>query len=343
LGAAANRSAETFAGQVFPALATEQQAKNRQYYEDQIKTIQDDIDKIRATKGTLISDNLAKLRTAQLQHQMDVAKLKLSQQTADRNWAIQKRKTAQGDEKLNIDQATYNLKVAALKQAGYYKGVAADQHQQSLDQAATRMYNQNQQAMQRIGLSKDRLKEEIRYHLETNAVANGRLQLQQQKNAQAIVDAAMSPGGSKPVTLTTKIPLRQDDPAVTAAILGRGSGDVHTDANGNWYEYKKMTLTPAQWAHGVGTPNTGGVKDPNALYQLLIDNNTPAAMAKSVVRSRIGDTAWSPGQKASYTTADLAKMSIPKLENLAKARGFTSSGRQVTKQRAIDFILATNP
>src|SRR5215471_8077625 len=132
LGQAANRSAEVFAGQVFPALATEQQAKNRQYYQDQIKTIQDEITKIQATKGTLVSDNLAKLQTAQKQYQLDLANLKLKKVTAANDWAAKTRSLDQKDTSLKLEGQKVGLMGEALQQQDYFKGIAATQADQRI-------------------------------------------------------------------------------------------------------------------------------------------------------------------------------------------------------------------
>jgi len=351
LGQAANRSAEVFAGQVFPALATEQQAKNRQYYQDQIKTIQDEITKIQATKGTLVSDNLAKLQTAQKQYQLDLANLKLKKINDQHNWDSKTRSLDQKDIQLQHDSQKLGLMWGALQQQGYFKGISADQAARRLDQGAariklegTRVTNQENEAWARIGLQKAALNARINHYTETEKISNERLSVQQQKNAMSLVDAAMAPGGGKPVTLTTRIDLAANDPAVITAMEGKGSADIHRDPKTHqWYEYKRMTLTPQQWAARSGIQNTGGVHDPNALYQLLIDNHTPTKMAQGIVRAKTGMSDWSPGQKTSYTPADLAKMAIPKLDALARQRGFTGDTSTLTKQRAIDFIVSTNP
>jgi hypothetical protein len=353
LGAAGNRAAEVFAGQVFPALATEQQAKNRQYYQDQIKSIQDEITKIQSTKGTLVSSKLATLQAADRQYKLDLANLKLKKINDLHSWDAKARSLEQKDTQLKqYDQRT-GLMQDALNQSGYFKDISAKQKQTALQQAGqriklegTRITNQEAQAWARIGVQRDALTARINHYTESDKLANARLNVQQQKNAMSLIDAAMQPGGGKPVKLTTRVNLRADDPAVIAALTGHASAaaDVHRDPKtGQWYEYKNMTLTPAQWAHNQGVQATSGVHDPNQLYQLLTSNNTPPAMARNLVRIKTGMSDWAPGQKSSYTAEDLAKMSIPKLDKLARARGFTGDDSTLTKQRAIDFIVSTNP
>lgn len=337
LGLSSDRTAEVFAGQVFPALALEQQQKNRDFYENQIKGLRDQITQIKATKGTLVSSNLAKLQRQQLQHRLDLANLALKRQSNNRNWIAEQRRLDQTDRRLRLEEGT-------LRQAGYYKGVSANQEQQRIETQKAHYTAEEKATAQRLGISAQNLALRAQHYQESDQLAHQRLQVQQQRNAMSLIDAAMGKDSSKPVTLTRKVNLQANDPLVIAALTNpqHPPADVHRDAQGNWYVYKKETLTPGQWMASSGVPNAGGMHDPNQLYQLLIANNTPKAMARSLVRAKTGLNDWTPGRNVGYNAADLARMSLRKLERLAEARGFSGQEPQ-TKQAAIDFIISTNP
>jgi hypothetical protein len=127
-----------------------------------------------------------------------------------------------------------------------------------------------------------------------------------------LLDSATS--GGDPVTITQRNNLSQIQ---AGKLFRKGDPRLHMDGpyggkNTHYWVNEKVT-TP------TGTPTT----DPQALYNLLIGSNITKAMALNLVRTKTGQTTWSPGQPSKHTAAQLNDMPINSLVGIAKQLGYT--------------------
>jgi len=88
LGGAVTDEAEAqrFAGQVFPALQTEDVAKSDAYYNNQIKTLQDQINANKGTQSDLTNQNLVNLTDKERQFELQLATQKMDKTRLARDW-----------------------------------------------------------------------------------------------------------------------------------------------------------------------------------------------------------------------------------------------------------------
>jgi hypothetical protein len=330
---AGSQQAQAFAGQVFPAMQTEQQAQVRNFYQDKINTAQDNIAQLESGKAGLVNDKYNTLLQNEQQYNLDQAKLKLDQTTAAHNWQMQKSALNAQILKNKILAGEYGLKA---------KSTAAQIAKTQAD--IVHMNNQDKLRAEQLGITAAHYQAMSAHYAASDKLATQRATSTSQKNAMSLIDAAMGTG--KPVDITTKLPLSglQLQGVKTAWLEGKRVPDTYYDKKTHtWYQYQTQHMTPQSWAQQQGVKGVTPVTDPNDLYNLLIGAGTPKSMAQSLVRIKTGLSGWSPGKTSSYTPSSLGQMTTDELRGIAIQRGFKAAGNManVARQRLIDFISAS--
>lgn len=319
--------AEAFAGKVFPALETEEQAKSRSFFENQIKQNQDQINTLNASKSGLANDKLTSLVQNERQYELDLKNAALDRLKSNRDWQATQHQLKNDDARLALETAGTT---------GTYKGKPTLEN--------IKLTVSQQQAAERLGISEARLKQTIAKSTESSQIQQERLSAQVSKNGMSVIDAAMNPNKGRPITMTTKVNIPPGSLAELRAESGKMS-DAHYDPKTkSWYQYQRLTLSPQDWAKRGGYSGTTPVSDPQQLFD-LVRGSVPLLSPKAVVnlvRAKTGLKNWSPGQPSTYSGNDLGKMSQNQLKGIAEGRGW-KPGMGGTKQNLMDFILHHNP
>jgi hypothetical protein len=336
MGQAGVQEAEQFAGQVFPALQTEQVAQSDNFYKNQIKDLQGQIDANAAGKSALVgkeqSDLLASeraFRLQQLQSAMDKTK-------AQRDWKVQQQQIA-------ASKLSGKLSKGAAKRAGISLGLQVQgqkMSEQRLQAEIQHMSRADQLAAERLGLSKAEFVQRVQHQQQSVKAGATKLSDSIQKDAITLVQAAM--GGGKPVSRTYR--------AYVPGAAGKNrfhppSGAYWDPKKGQYYRIGHETMTASEWQQqtGEGGDAQHPITDPNRLYDYM-RGSLPQLGRKhtiNLIRAQTGMKNWSPGQKTNYTGHDLQVMPISELKGLARIYGMPSvGGAKTTRQNLVDFILS---
>ena len=334
LSQAGSQMAERFAGAVFPAMQTEDEAKARNFFNDKIATAQDQINQINAQKMGLVNDRYSTLLDQERSFELNLQQQKLDKLKSDRDWQVQQHTLRNDDARLALAEQDAKLRTAGV--TGTYGGKPT--------LAADKFAAQTRQRAQALGIQAERLAVLQNHYAETDAIAKQRADVQQRTNAMSLLDAAM--GYGKAITLTKKQVLA--GPQLSGAILAAASGkrvpDTWYDKNtGQWYQYQRVSMTPQQWAQQGGVNGSTHITDPNQLYSILIGSGVNKGVAESLIKARTGLGDWTPGKQVAYQASDLAQKSLDELRGLATQRGMHNPTKIKGKQPLIDYIMAHNP
>jgi hypothetical protein len=326
LSQAGEQMAETFAGRVFPAMQTEDEAKARNFYDDKISTAQDSINSLESQKAGLVNDKYTTLLQNERQFELDLATKQADALKAQRDWTVAQHTLKNDDTRLAIEEGNYQDSRAKT---------AAD---------ITHISTQDRLAAERLGITAQHYTVLAQHYQETTAIAQQRADVQQRTNAMSLLDAAM--GYSKAITLTQKQVLSgaQLNSVQLSLIQGKRVPDVWYDGKTKqWYQYQRVTQTPQEWAQAGGPNGATHITDPNQLYSILIGANVNKSLAESLIKARTGLGDWAPGKQVNYAAPDLAQKSLDELRGIATQRGLKSATGVKNKQRLMDFIMAHNP
>jgi hypothetical protein len=329
------QEAEQFAGQVFPAMQTEQQANSDSYYNDQIKTLQGQIAANEGTKSELTNSKLGDLLQKERDFKLQTTQAKLDKLKSQRDWKVQQQQIASS-------KLSGKMSKAAAKRAGISLGLQEQSQKMSqkrLNAELQHMSVSERQAWARLGLSREALAARIQHQRATTKAGAARVSDSISKDAISMVQAAM--GGGKPVSRTYR----------AYVPGGQGTNKFHTPPGaywdpkkGNWYRIGHETMTPQQFNQltGQGGAGSGAISDPNRLYD-LVRGSLPQLGRKATVnliRAQTNMKNWSPGKNMNYTGADLHSMPLGVLYGIAKDAGYPKVIRKAGRQALVDFIMS---
>ena len=340
LGGAVTDEAEAqrFAGQVFPALQTEDVAKSDAYYNNQIKTLQDQINANKGTQSDLTNQNLVNLTDKERQFELQLATQKMDKTRLARDWKVQQ--AGLHAEALRNALAKTAAKRAgiALAQRGKMIGITAARTRAEI----AHMSQADKIAMQRLGITKAEAIARIQHENAMTKVGAAKVSDSISKDAASVVEAAM--GGGKPVSMTHR-----------AYVPGfAGTNKIKPPAGGYWdpkkqryYRVVHETMSSGEWAQMSGTG--GGqhpITDPNRLYDLVRGTIPQLGRNATVnlIRAQTGMKNWFPGKKMGYNGAALQGMGLGMLKGLARDSGYKGNlGKRANKQAIVDFLMHATP
>lgn len=283
--------AHQFAGQVFPALRTEQETNSDNYFRGQIKTLQDQITQTEAGKSALTNSKLTDLLNNERSFKLNVAQAAEQKLKDKRDWEATKKQLGMDNVRLNLSKKASALSVAGV--TGKYKGKPTLAAQRQV--AEIQHLNQQQKLeAQRMGISVAEFKARLQHSQESTALEQTRLKMEQAKAGMTVLDAAYDPTNGKPISMTTKQYIPKGSLEEVRAFK---NNSAHYDAQRHqWYTYQHLTMTAKQWAQRRGYTGTTPVTDPNKLFH-LVRSEVPGLSRKAViqmVRAKTGQKNWSP-------------------------------------------------
>jgi hypothetical protein len=335
MGQAGVQEAEQFAGQVFPALQTEQVANSDNFYKNQIKDLQNQIDANLSGKSALVGKEQSDLLASERAFRQQQLQTAMAKQQAKREWKVQQ-------QQIRASKLSGKLSQGAAKRAGISLGlqehasVRADKAQAA---SIAHMSRADQLAAERLGLSKAEFYQRVQHANQTAKQGAAKVSDSIQKDAISLVQAAM--GGGKPVSRTYR--------AYVPGAAGKNkfhppSGAYWDDKKGQYYRIGHETMTASEWQQqtGEGGDAQHPITDPNRLYDYM-RGSLPQLGRKhtiNLIRAQTGMKNWKPGQKTSYSGHDLQVMPISELKGLARIYGMPKvGGAKTTRQMLVDFIL----
>lgn len=251
--------ARSFAGKVFPLVQTEQQAQARQHFEDQIKTIKDQISTIEAGKSSAVNKGVS------------------DAMLAERNFALQRTQQALDKVKAGHDwQATlHTLKNddARLKIAQNQLGLQTKSTNASIKLNQQKLTTQQKQFAQQLGLSKQQILQRQQQLDQSARLANQRIALANKQYSGQILDAAVNPKPGKTITYSQAVEV----PAA-AALTGKVKGAYSNPKSSTGYS-QLITVHQASV--------TAPITDPNQLVDYLVAHSVGKAQAVKMVKSRL--------------------------------------------------------
>jgi hypothetical protein len=298
--------ANAFAGRVLPLVQTEETAKARSYYEDQIQELRKQIDTIKGTKtgkvNAAVNDLLVKERTFQLeQNQQALDKLKV-----EHDWASTKATIKNAADRLRLDKLTsyrdWQATLKTLKQEA--KKIGITEREWKLREAevtgkyggkptieAKKLTADQEAARIAAGLSKKQYLEQIRQFNVTAKQSARKFALAEKATWAQWLDTAISPEPGKPVTIMEPVVVPNQlvltgkvKDAVPVPKLDKNGKPIKGTID-HYERLRTRTFTP------TNTPIT----DPNDLVDYLKSHNVPSAVAERMVKARLQIPNWEYG------------------------------------------------
>jgi hypothetical protein len=263
---AGEQQAQAFAGQVFPVMQTEQQAQSKKYYDDQVKTLNDQITQLKATAGDKITAEKNDLIGQERAYALQKTQQKLDAVKAQRDWLATKRTLANDDKRVALAQ-----KQAALQESGVtgtYKG-------KPTQQAKALTVQEKNQAHQ-LGLSDKEYALRKQQLATSTRIAQQKIAVSRKNSWAQLLDNATNPQVGKTVKQTTTVSV----PA-PAALSGKVK-DAYKDPSSPT-GYSRLVTT-------YSTPQTSPITNPNDLVDYLVANQMPQGQAVKMVKARFGAT-----------------------------------------------------
>jgi hypothetical protein len=332
---AGEQAAQAFAGTVMPLVQTQEQAKARNYFEDQKKDLQSQIDvlkasapaKIEARKQELTAAErtfgLAKesadtekarvgvdertrknnLLIANRTYQLQKAQQGLDRVKADHDWLATKRTLHNDDARLTLAQQQAQLTKAQLTGTVDGKKTVA---QQQIDLQAKQLTQREKEYAQQLGMTKQEFALRKQQMQVNTKFAQQKVALAKQTAAAEYLDAAMTSTYGKTVTTTTPAEITQ-----VQAMRDKGSWTVKgKDGKDHYYHMIKSQYTPQV---------TAPITNPNLLTDYLVAHNVPKPMAEKMVRARLNLPNWKYGQDPAQDAAKKAFKADMAKENARRA------------------------
>jgi hypothetical protein len=261
--------AQAFAGQVFPLIQTEQQAQSTKYFEDQKKTLQDQITQLKSGAGDKIAARKDELTASERTFALQKTQAALDKIKSQHDYAIALRTMKNDDARVAIA-----------------KGQLGVQKTGQQLQARSLTLQEKRQAQQ-MGLSQQEFQLRKQQLAANTKLAQAKLATQTRTGWADLVDQAYNPQVGK--TIKTSQPV--DVPAL-AAQSGKVK-DAYPD-KASKTGYSRLVTT-------YQTPVSHAITDPNNLVKYLVANNVPQDTAIRLVKARMGsaiDRNWKFGQPA---------------------------------------------
>jgi len=317
--------AQKFAGQVFPAMQTEDQAKSDSYFRDQIKQLQDQINANEGQRSTLTNAKLQDLVTQERAFHQQQLQNQLDRKKAAHDWKVQQQQIASS-------KLSSQLSKAAAKRAN----ISLGQAQQRINIERQHVTASDRLAAQRLGLSVAEFKQRQAHELQTARQGQTRLSLSASKDAASVIDAAM--GGGKPVSTTHRAYIPK-----SASAFKAPAGAYWDPKKKQYYKVVHEDMSAGEFMqNGVGHP----VHDPNRLYD-LVRGTIPQLGRKAtinLVRAKTGLKGWSPGKQMPTGGDNLQSMSLGELKGLARDAGYKGPlGKNARKQAIVDYLMHAHP
>jgi hypothetical protein len=267
--------ANAFAGRVFPLVQTEQTAKARQFFEDQKKTIQDQISSLKGQRGSKINSAYNDLLTKEREFALQKTQEALDKTKAQHDWLATQRTLKNDDARLKLAQDQAKLDKAGV--TGTLDGkptLAARQlTAQEKDQAA-QLGLSNKEYL----LRKQQLTASTKHDSQVLAATN-------RATWAAYLDAAVNPQPGKTVQSTQWVPYQQGT-RNSPPIAAMKHPDQFQFVNGTWYH----SVTT------VNTPVNRAITNPTALVDYLVGHNVPKKIAINMVKARLQLPDWVYGE-----------------------------------------------
>jgi hypothetical protein len=316
---AGTQEAQQFAGQVFPAMMSEEAAKSDAFFNDQIKTLNNQIAANQGTKSDLVNTNLNTLLQNERQFQLNVTTQKRDAKAAALNEKVQRQSLA--DDKLRNALAQ-----GAAKRANISLGISSAKAQASI----AHMSNQDKINAAKLGITRQEAAARIAHESVMAKVGAARVSDSISKDAISLVQNAM--GGGKPVSTTREIylpnnPIYKFKPPA-GAYPGKG---------GRYFKVVHETKPGQTGQHPI--------TDPNRLFQ-YVRGSLPQLGRKAtinLIRAQTGRKNWSPGQRVSFSGNDYHNMPLTELEGLARNAGYAGKFGKGNRQGIVDYLLHVNP
>lgn len=262
---AGTQEAQAFAGKVFPALRVETQAKARNFYEDQIKTAEQQIASIKSGAKGKQNERYNELLTAERTYAQGQATLGLQKTQAAHDWVATKAGIAQENKRIQMAQDQFK------QTQDLAKTTEAHRHGETVKAETA----QEKQFQKTYGLNV-RQQRAAEKQAATAKVAASR------QTATELIDWMVT-GHSTDVKRSTDIPVA----APPRGKIPKG-----------YYHYSvpdpKHPKGPKiqQWFYRSETTTTqqdrAPVKDPYQVVDFLIAEKIPRAMAVTLVRTKFG-------------------------------------------------------
>src|SRR5215471_4699979 len=277
-------AAQKFAGQVFPAMRTEDVAKSDAYFNDQIKQLQDQIDKNAGAKSDLVNSKLNDLVQQERAFKQSIAQQHLERLKAQRDWKVQQAS-------LHSQKIRDALATRAAKQAG----VRIGQEQQRINIERQHVTRADRLAAQRMGLSVAEFKQRQYHENQTAKVGQAKLAEGLSKDITSLVQSSM--GGGHPISTH-----------VRSYVPGAYGNSAFQSHSGEYFDPHhgpkgKDGKPVGQWYKIAieSKPASGHVvHDPNRLFALARASYPQFGRKRTINLIRAQNPAWKnwkPGQK----------------------------------------------
>jgi hypothetical protein len=272
------QEARAFAGRVFPLVRTEQQARARSYYQDQVKELQDQVTKIRATKSSKVNARFNELQAQEREFQLNKATQELARLDAHHRWAnddAQLRIAQQRLDKIDLPAAKADEARLALDRLKVDRDWKAQLTQTALAEAGLTGTYKGKTTMDA---------QKTAAEIAAYDVNKAKVILGKQQTWNAYLDYAIHPVSGK--TITTSEPI--EVPAL-AATTGKVKDAYKTkDSSTGWAKVIKVTRA---------VPTMDAITKPTLLVDYLESNGVPHQIAIRMVRKRLGLPGdWVPGE-----------------------------------------------
>src|SRR5215472_6407761 len=259
--------ANAFSGQVLPLVQTEQTAKLRDYFENQKKTIQDQITSLQGQRGAMIDKAKNDLLVQERQYALDKANHALDVLKEQHNWQATQQTIKDDQKRLTMAQTAQNASIAATNARTAL--------------AKSTLTWQEKRDAQQMGLTATEYALRAKQLQSATAYNQQRLHLAQQQQWGQMLDQALSPTPGKTVTTTVKVPVDK-----LAAYKDHSAYKDGTSPTG----FSKLVKV-------VQTPVRSPITDPNQLTDYLVAHGVPRTNAINMVRAREGIPNWQYGQR----------------------------------------------
>jgi hypothetical protein len=311
---AGTQEAEAFAGRVMPLVKTEQSARARQFYEEQISDIQQQITALEASKSSRVNAASNEMMIAERQFALNKAQEELAKINADRDFELQRRAATRDERRLddeetqlrqNHDIQIKQLRLDQLKASRDWKAtlrtlgnedtrVAMAQAQlglsegqltgtykgkptigkQSLDLQAKQLAASEKRQARALGISDKEYALRKQQLEQATKFDNAKLAAAKRQTWSQYLDIAINPQPGKAVTTTVAIPVPK-----LAAQSGK-TKDAYADKSSptGFSKLVKTTTVP---------PTQGPITEPGALVDYLSSHGVPRAIAVTMVKQRL--------------------------------------------------------
>lgn len=273
---AGEQEAQDFAGKVFPLVQTEQQAQSRKYFEDQKKTISDQIAQIKSTAGSKLTEAKNTLLTNERTYALQQAQNALDKIKADHDWQATLRTLKNDDKRVQLAIDAQNDAHAQVT------GVDPKTGKPTL--AARQLTDQEKQQAAAAGLSEKQYELQKQQLTENTKLNNQKIATAANLTYAQWLDAAVNPQPGKTVTSSQVVP-------ITALQALKDKQAFVTSKPG-----AKVT-TYGKIVKSTYTPTTAAITEPNALTDYLVAHGVPKTAAVRMVKARLQLPTWKYGQK----------------------------------------------